>query len=163
MIGENTRKMTVARDGRRRRVDFDVDQPQHRSVIDADGRYLIDFERKSFASLKSGDRYAGDDEFVIHALNQRHYTEFEDAGKENGLQIYRAEIDASPASEIIIYVDPATNLPMKQEFYSIDGERRDLTYSFELQNVKLDIDAGIFEVPKGFREVTAAELKRRPR
>lgn len=159
--GGAERKIRVARDGTRRRIDYDIDQPQRRSVIQAEGTYLIDHERKIVAALTSSDRYAGDDEFVLHALNQRHNAEFEDAGTADGLRVFRAEIDGSPASEIVIFIDPATNLPMKQEYYSIEGERRDLTYTVELQDVTVAVDPELFEIPKGFREVAAAELRRR--
>ncbi|HKX84005.1 MAG TPA: hypothetical protein VJL58_07295, partial [Pyrinomonadaceae bacterium] len=138
--GVTERKFTVARDGARRRIEYDVDHPGHRGVLLTDREYLIDFERKVFAIARTGGTPAVDSDFVMHVLNQRHFTEFEAAGAENGVQIYKAVIDASPASEIVLALDPATNLPIKQEFYSIDGDRRELTYSTVLQNISLNVD-----------------------
>ena len=157
------RKFTIARDGPRRRIEYDIGQPGHRGVLLTDREYLIDFERRVFAIARTGGTSAVDGDFVMHALNQRHFAEFEAAGAENGMPIYKAIIDGSPASEVVLALDPGTNLPIKQEFYSVDGDRRVLTYSTELQNLSLDVDQSVFELPTGFREISLAEFRRRSR
>lgn len=161
--GTIERKFFIARDGERRRIDYDVDQKKHRAVLKTDRDYLIDIGRKVFAVTRDGAVASADDESVLHLLNQRHNAEFTEVGSENGLSIYRAEIDGSPASEVVLYIDPATNLPMKQEFYSIEGDRREMMYSVEMSNVALEPEASVFEIPNGFREVSLVEFKRRLR
>lgn len=161
--GDIERRFFVARDGERRRIDYDSDGPRRKTVLKTDRGYLLDFGRKVFAVLQTGEAGIYQDDFVLHTLNQQHYTEFEDAGSEDGLDVYRAVIDGSPASEITIRIDPTTNLPIKQEFFSIEGERRELMYTIELQNVSLEVESGAFELPAGFREVSLSEFRKRTR
>lgn len=156
------RKYSIARDGDKRRTDFDTGGPQQRTILEADRNYLINVERKVFAVLSPGAAFVEED-FSVHTLNQGHYTEFESTGSEDGLAVYRAEIDGSPASEVSIHIDPSTNLPMKQEFYSVDGGRRELVYTVELQNVALEVTEETFVVPRGFREISLADFRKRSR
>ena len=59
----------------------------------------------------------------------------------------------------MIYFDEAIELPVKQEFFSIDGETRTLKYSMELRDFQTSVDPSVFQIPVGFRR----EIESRPK
>ena len=60
----------------------------------------------------------------------------------------------------MIYVDESLGLPVKQEFFSINGNQRTLEYSVELTNIRREIDTGVFEIPPGFRQTSIDEFRK---
>src|SRR5687767_1921679 len=58
--GAIERRFFVARDGERRRIDYDVDQKNHRGVLKTDRDYLIDFGRKIYAIKSQGAATSAD-------------------------------------------------------------------------------------------------------
>ena len=70
---------------------------------------------------------------------------------------YRASFENS---ESLIFVDENFKIPIRQEFYSIEGEAKTLVYSMELQNLKLIAEEELFAVPKDFRKVSPEEFQK---
>jgi outer membrane lipoprotein-sorting protein len=130
--------------------------------IDATKSYLINFDKKTFAENLTPAGTSDDSVETLQSflttelLNGKTDAAFENLGDENGLTKYRASFGES---ESLIYVDENFKLPMRQEFYSINGEERTLMYSSEIQNLKLQADESFFEVPKDFRKVSTAEFQ----
>jgi hypothetical protein len=90
-------------------------------------------------------------------LNQKTDAKFESLGTENGLSKYRTSFENS---ESLIFVDEIYKIPVRQEFYSIEGDTKNLVYSMELQNIKLAVDEQLFELPKDFRKVSPEEFNK---
>ena len=84
-------------------------------------------------------------------LNARDYATFEEIDRSGSVLQFRARINESANSEVMIYIDEKIALPVKQEFYSIEGDRRVLQYSVELQNFRAEVDPGLFVIPKDLR------------
>jgi outer membrane lipoprotein-sorting protein len=130
--------------------------------IDATKSYLISFDKKIFAENLTTAATSDNSVETLQSflttdrLNQKTDAKFENLGDANGLTKYRASFGES---ESLIYVDENFKLPMRQEFYSINGEERTLMYSSEIQNLKLQADESFFEVPKDFRKVSTAEFQ----
>ncbi len=128
----------------------------------ANKTFYIDFGRKIYVEntpkTKTGNAAAEslNDFLTIEWLNQKTDVAYENLGVENGLTKYRVSFESS---ESIIFVDENYKMPVKQEFYSIEGERREMVYSMEIQNIKLQVDENIFEIPKDFRKVSAEEFR----
>lgn len=154
--------MFVARSGARRRVDYDYGGQNQRSVLESDKKYLISFRDKTYAASGVGLGVDVDfsDPLVSQLMNIREYAEFENLGNEGGVTKYRARMRDSDASEVFIYLDESLGLPVKQEFFSINGGERRLEYAVELKNVRREIDAGVFEIPQGFRQTSIEEFRR---
>jgi hypothetical protein len=129
--------------------------------IDANKSYLINFDKKIVAeNLTPTTTYSESAEtlqsfLTTEWLNQKTDAKFENLGVENGLTKYRATFEAS---ESLIFVDENFQLPMRQEFYSVNGDERILMYSSEIQNLKLLADESFFQVPIDFRKVSVAEF-----
>lgn len=151
--GETERLMSIARDGEKRRIDYDRGTDSHRSVLISDKEYLIYFKRGAYSEsdiVSSTESAAGGDP-LSHLLDLRDYTEFEEMGREGSIVRFRARVNDSLSSDVMIFYDEAIALPVKQEFYAIDGETRTLQYSVEIKGFTTAVDPAVFQVPAGFR------------
>lgn len=92
-------------------------------------------------------------------LNKRIGAKFESLGAEKGLAKFRVVLDESIYSEIVIFVDENYRLPVKQEYYSIDGSQKTLVSVIELRDIRLETDDTMFELPKEFKQVTLNEFQ----
>ena len=84
-------------------------------------------------------------------LNEKKESKFERAGTKNGLVEYRVTIEDSAKSEIFVYVDEKTGLPVKQEIFSVSGNEKKLTFSVELKDISLEVDESTFTLPEGYK------------
>ena len=73
-------------------------------------------------------------------------------GRDNSIIKYRVRIDDDDTSEIIVYFDEAIGMPVKQEFYSVNGEEKTLRYAMEIVNFRTQPDDAAFTVPAGFAQ-----------
>jgi len=89
---------------------------------------------------------------LSHLLHMRDFTEFEQMRRDGSVVQFRARINESNSSEVIVFFDEAIGLPVKQEYYSLEGEKRTLRYSVELRDFKKELEPGVFEIPAGFRK-----------
>lgn len=117
--------------------------------------YVENIEKSAVSKQASGETL--NDFLTTEWLNQKAETSFENLGEENGLSKYRAVFENS---ESLIFVDENFKIPVRQEFYSIEGEAKNLIYSTELQNLKLIADEQFFEIPKDFRKVSLEEFRK---
>lgn len=126
--------------------------------------FLINFEKKIYvenveksAVSKQPSGETLNDFLTTEWLNQKAEVQFENLGEENGLSKFRASFENS---ESLIFVDENLKIPIRQEFYSIEGDAKNLVYSMELQNIKLVADEQFFEIPKDFRKVSLEEFRK---
>jgi hypothetical protein len=80
----------------------------------------------------------------------RDLTEYDEVGREGSIVRYSATVNESTLSEVLIFFDEAIGLPVRQEFYSIEGETRDLRYTVELRNFATQVDPAVFAIPADF-------------
>ncbi len=159
--GEEDQKTLIAKSGQK---FYSISHDIATLKLDANKTFLINFDKKIVAETSTVatayDDLPNSDEtlqsfLTTEFLNQKTDAKFENLGVENGLTKYKATFEAS---ESLIFVDENFKLPMRQEFYSVDGEERKLMYSTEIQNLKLKPDESFFDVPKDFRKVSIAEF-----
>ena len=151
-VGDSERRMFLARNLTSRRIDFDIGTDNHRAVVLSDKEYIVDFKRKTFEERDmSSTAEQAFDPLTAEILSTRDYASFDELGRKDGIVEYRARIKESSNSETVIFFDEKIGLPVKQEFYSIEGEQRRLQYSMELQDFKLEAEAELFTVPRDFR------------
>lgn len=132
--------------------------------IEANKSFLINFEKKIYVEkveksvvFKETSGETLNDFLTTEWLNQKTEVKFENLGAENGLTKYKASFEAA---ESLIFVDENFKIPLRQEFYSLEGEQRNLVYSIELQNLKLIAEETLFEVPQDFRKVSIEEFQK---
>ena len=147
--GDIERRMRIARDGEKRRIDYDVESDAHRAVIVSDREYVIDFKRKQVRERElSGSGTLRKE--VASFLNVRDYADFEESGGQGSVREYRGRINESDSSEVSVFFDESIGLPVRQEFYSVNGDERKLQYTVELRDFRREVDPSLFAVPAGF-------------
>jgi len=157
-------KTFLAKSGANRLIVFDFQTESETSVLHlgANQSFLIAPRRKIYAETQSETARTHtpfEESSTAEWLNQKKDAKFERLGAENNLTKYRVSLDESKNSEIIIYVDEQIGLPVRQEFYTVQGEQKNLTAAMELRNFSLQPDAKLFEVPKDYRKLTAKEFR----
>lgn len=157
---EATRRTMLARKGGMRRVDFDVGEKNQRAILQTDKEYLIAFDRKVFAenTAKTGVGEAQFSELTSELLNRSERAEFEEIGREKSVVKYRVILESADLSEIIVYFDELIGLPVKQEFFAVNGAEKTLQYSVDVVGFLTEVDEGLFAIPAGFRKVSLDEF-----
>jgi len=149
--GDVERQVRIARDGQKRRIDYDPGTDNHRAVVTSDKEYVLFLKRTAYTEQALSAELASGNELASHLLNLRDYSEFEELGRDGSVIQFRARINESTSSDVLIFFDETIGLPVRQEFYSIDGEKRELKYAVELRNFRTEVDPAAFQVPAGFR------------
>ena len=156
--GETERRMFVARNGDMRRIDFDVGTDNHRAVLIKDKEYLLFFKRKIYEErAMTSNAAAVHEPLTAHLLNIRDYAIFDEINRDGSVVEYSARVNDSSSSEVLIFFDESIGLPIRQEFYSIEGDQRTLQYSVELRDFRTQPDAGLFVVPENFRRQVSSK------
>jgi hypothetical protein len=156
------RKTFVARDGANRRFDFNFGAKNHLTNLQTDKNYLLLPARKVYTESASTETAAATDEWAdfltTEWLSAKTEAKFDKLETTESLTKYRVRMgDGASGAEVFVYVDEKLGLPVRQEFYAV-GEPKNLTYLFELKNLKLETDGGLFTVPADFRKVSAEEF-----
>ena len=152
----------TARNGANRLTTYDYGtKSEFASLQTSDGKsFLINRRQKIYAEIQSANESETDDIFpTAELLNQKSTANYETIGSENGLTKYRVVLDASNRSEIVVTVDDAINLPVRQEFYSVESEHKSLVSTMELKNFKPQTDANIFDLPKDYKKLSPTEFQ----
>ncbi len=156
-----------ARDGDRRRYDYNFGAKNQLTVLQIDGNrsYLIVPAKKIYAENFRAENAGAPpptdvDEFLTAQwLNRKADALFTNLGAENGFRKFAVRLNDEESAETIVFVDEKINLPIRQEFYSGVGERKALTFTFETRNFKTPIADFLFEIPKDYKKVSPEKLK----
>lgn len=162
---ETESKTFKARNGANRRFDYNFGAENQITFLQTDKRYLIFPKEKIYAEDISPAGVALLDEktdfLTTEWLNERTEADFEKLETVENLTKYRVLLDGKNVSEILVYIDESLQVPVKQEFFSVNGDRKTLLFTFELRNLKLQTDENLFAVPNDFKKVSAEELRSR--
>lgn len=150
-------KKFVARSGNSRRFDYNFGAKNQVSVIQTDKVFTISADKKIYTETALSAAFPAQNDFTVEWLNAKTTAEFTKMGTANNLTQYSANFGNS---EIVISVDETTNLPMHQEFYSIESGQKTLTMTIELKNFKAEAANDLFVVPKDFKKVSAEEFRK---
>lgn len=157
--GAVTQRYFIARAGDRWRMDYSVGEASENSVIYNGSEYYVSFPRKVYAEkLLTQGESAAPEGLMSDLLYRRSNTDFEKVGHENNITTYRVKFGDAAASEALVYVNEDAGVPVRQEFYSMNGDQRTLEYSVEFQDLKLTAEDDLFKIPEVFKKVTAQEF-----
>ncbi len=160
---ETERKTLIARNGANRREDFNFGAKNQLTNLQTDKNYLILPNKKVYAESETAQSISTDDwtNFLTNEwLSEKHDASFEKLEAIDNLTKYRVKLNASDSSEILMFVDETVGLPMKQEFYTTNNGQQTLTYTVELNNLKLQTDANLFAVPTDFKKVSIEDFRK---
>lgn len=170
----------IARDGERRREDYESSTGEKISYLQLPGAsYVLLPAKKLYAELKpetegKAIRQAESvppDFSPDRLLNEtRPESLYEKLGAEdlNGRATmkYRVTVRGQMGAgrevktESIVWVDEGLGMPVKTETTSSGGSASGARVTMELRDIKETVDAGLFELPEGYRKVEARELFR---
>lgn len=163
------RKIFTARNGAKRLTVFNTGEKDEVSRLESETNqiFLVNPGKKVYAEMQSNSALAAktenNDFFDTELLlNQKTEAAFENLGTENGLSKFRVLLgDAeNPKSEILIFVDENLKIPARQEFYSLSGDQRILTFTVEMKDFKMQADDSLFELPKDFRKISSEAFRK---
>jgi hypothetical protein len=163
-VGETENKIFVARRGALRRFDYNAGAKNQVSMVQSDKNYLIKQSKKIYAenaSASFSDAESWTDFLTTEWLNSKTDAKFLKLDAENNLSKYRVRFGDAEKSEIVIFIDENAGFPVKQEFYSLEGEQKTLTMTVELKNLKLEAAEDLFALPKDFRKVSREEFAKK--
>lgn len=160
------RIIKAARNGAKMRYDY----PNGSSFLQKgeNEKFFLDSNKKIYAQSPIGAESLSDggeslkDLLTTEWLNEKSNVKFENLGAENGLAKYRVKGE-NENSEVLIYVDENLKLPVKQEFYAINGGQKNLVSAVEIRNFKTQADDSLFEIPKDFKQVSIKEFQTKSR
>lgn len=160
--GGQERKTFVARNGANRRFDFDFGAKNQLTVLQTDKNYLLLSDKKIYAENieKSFAPENWADFLTTEWLNIKTEAKFERLETVGNVTKYSVRLGVGDLPEVLIYVDEAQGFPVRQEFYSITGGQKILTFSVEIRSIKLQTDDNLFAIPKDHRQVSADELRK---
>lgn len=154
-----------ARKGSRWRYDtFDEDTPLI-TIVQNEKRLELLHKPAVYAEYPEVDSDAEIPDFVsdltLRLLDKRRFASFEDLGSDGGIRRYRAIIDESESSEVLIDIDEKSGLIINQEFLvRTDKQPSAPFFRVQLKNLKLAVDDKMFEIPKGYKKVAWSEFER---
>lgn len=155
---KSVQKYFIAKNDKSSIQKFDFGTENERSILrTGDNKiFLINKKSKNYRELSADNSEVFSDDSLIKNLtskwlNEKSSASFEKLGTENALTKYRVTLEDGKSSEIFIFVDEKLKIPIKQEFYSVNGEEKKLQYSVEIQKIKINIDSKLFELPKGYK------------
>jgi len=185
--GENSaeQRMTVARDGVRRRVEYELPAGRKISLLQMpEGDYLLDTNKKLYAELAddTNTTAAHASSGAVHASSGKAMRDFspdELLGKGRAAARYEklgAETLSGRATtkyrvtptgitgeagdnvgESLIWIDDELQMPIKQEIFSAKDEN-DARWWMELRDIETNVPADTFEIPAGYRKVALQVL-----
>jgi hypothetical protein len=147
----------VARNGAKRRFDTYIDGKLAVTELIGDTRCVIDHRRRVYSADPLSDQgpAAVNPASLAYFQNTEHY-QFAQVGRSNGQTIYRAKLQDGDPGDVLITIDDASGLMVRQEVSVTEPDEK---FTFELTNVKLDAPDELFQIPSGYQEVSAAEFK----
>jgi hypothetical protein len=162
--GEKSERIVkAARNGIKTRYDY----PNGVSFLQVseNEKYIIQNEAEIYVKSSNIGRETSQpretlkDFLTTNWLNERRDSKYENLGTDGALTKYRVVLDESTSSEILIFVDETLKLPVKQEYFTIDGDQKTLVSSVGLNNFQLTSDQTVFEIPKNFKIVSLNEFQ----
>jgi hypothetical protein len=151
----------VARDGSRRRYDYDLGQSNQLTVLVGPRSVRMLPVKKLYTEDATSGMPLGssDDPMTNRLLHEKQFAQFEELGTENNVTRYSCKFEDTDASKAIIYIDKTIGIPVRQDLYSIENGVENLVYSMEIRNFRTDVDPGLFDIPSDYRPVSAASFR----
>lgn len=178
MQGAGGSRTLIARDGERRREDYEGASGEKISYLQLpEGSYVLLPAKKLYAELKPETGGAGNDRAANvppdfspdKLLNEtRPESRYEKLGAETlsgrATTKYRVIVSGKTGAakevktESLVWVDESLGMPVKTETTSTVGSGSWAIMTMELRDIKEEVDAGMFELPSDYRKVEAREL-----
>lgn len=160
--GATEQQYFVARKGEKWRFDIMKDGVVWTTQLRSDRVYFIDHVKKTYSMAADGASNDFDTSYFNTLswgfFRGADYLDYEEIGRDGKLIRYKARMRKDAKSEVIVTIDEATGLMLRQE---ITGQRDAAAqgappgFIYEVRNLKLDVDDSVFEIPGGYKQAPA--------
>jgi hypothetical protein len=173
-------RILIARDGDRRRTEYEVGGTKIVCLQIPAGAYLLSPAKRVYADLNedlkdnaSAAAAERSSDFSPDRLINETQTgaRYEKLGSEGVLgrtaTKYRVTTSGgageakNAVTETFIWVDDSLGIPIKSETAISGAGAGDSRYGIELEDIRLDVDPAIFELPKNYARVSSSEFYKR--
>ena len=158
---DGQKKWFIAKKGGNWRIDFFDEKTKDWSQLKSDKTYFVDHKRKVYAAEPGDVGTTVSSPYFTSVLSGffkgDEYRQFDDLGRDGTLRKYRVHGNNNPKDEIIVYVDEATGMVVKQEYAAyneLDGKPSTAKYAYEIKNLSLNVDDSEFQIPAGYKEIS---------
>ncbi len=158
----------VARHGDKWRYDIFRGGERWISLLRSDKLYYVDHQKKVYWEMPESGNSGGEpgylSELTRNFFRGEEHREFDEIGRENGLIEYKVRDTDQSAGEIVIYVDAASGVMVRQEFTAKGGDNNSeppILSVYEVKNLKMDVDDSVFDIPQGYKKIPATENPQR--
>ncbi|HEV7643558.1 MAG TPA: hypothetical protein VGO50_06380 [Pyrinomonadaceae bacterium] len=165
----------IAKDGETRRIDYELSEKDTLSVLEKpDGKTLVLLPQKKCSVEETGQpagSQPGDslrESLTTGWLAEKIPSNFTALGKVevNGKMLDKYQVrfekrgSVESQSEAIVWVDAELGMPVRTELYTVKNDRQLNKVITELRNLKLSVDAGVFDPPPGCQNIPAKEMQK---
>lgn len=158
--GNEADRTYIARKGEHWRYDHFRDGSPSITELRTDKWYLLNHSRKIYAEEppNAGNNLAS---VGFDYFKGKEHLDFDVVGREGGILKYKVRETKYMMDEILIYVDEASGMIVRQEFAGKGPGEESVQPSFvyEMRNLKLDVEDAVFALPDGYRKVSAKEFR----
>lgn len=142
----------IARKGDKWRFDIFRGGEKVTTRLRNGGLFTIDHPNKTYSvgADQNGPGGAINEDAVLF-FRAVDYLDYEEVSSDSTVVKYRSRPDRPTAEKVMITVDKASGMIVKQEFLDADGNPSGVVY--ELRDLKLDVDDALFELPAGYRKI----------
>lgn len=154
----------TAKNGANRRYDYRYGEKNQLTVLQTDKNYLVLPAKKIYAEDSPQSTISAPDDWQDFLskewLNAKTPAKFEKLETIDNITKYRVVPGENADSEIFVYSDEKLGMPVKQEFYSTNGEQKTLNFTVEIKNLKLQTDDNLFAIPADFKKIQIEDLRK---
>ena len=164
--GTSETQYFVARKADKWRFDIGDSGSPKTTQVRTDKVYLIDHPNRTYAI----EAFADVEDFDTSYFNSltwgffrgANYIDYEETGRSGNLINYKAKTLKDRKNDVVISVDATTGMMMRQEITSDkdrDSKGAPIRYTYEVRDLKLEVDDSVFEIPSGYRSTVRSKIK----
>jgi hypothetical protein len=155
------RRWFLARKNDRWRFDIFKNGERSFTQLRTEKVYLIDHISRIYTEEpQTSFIITAPDPILAGFFRGKEYHEFEDLGTEGGPRKYRVKRGDNSKDDIIILIDETSGMIVRQDFYEGSGEQARIALSYEVRDVKLNVEDVVFAVPTDYRRLDRDEFQR---
>lgn len=158
--GSNDEKYFVARKDDRWRFDTYRDGELATTQLRSNKVYVIDHAEKTYFS----DQPVNVKDFDADYFNSlswgffrgANYLDYEEIERAGGKVKYRAKTYKDSKSEVLVTIDEASGIMVRQEITDRKGQQEQgvpANFIYEVRDLQLTVEDSVFDIPSGYRQI----------
>lgn len=167
--GTSEQRYFVARKGDKWRFDIFRDNAVWVTELWADNLYFINHREKTYTIDQNANQKDYDPAYLNSLtwgfFRGSNYLEFEELERGAGVVKYKAKTYKDSKSEVLVTIDEATGIMVRQEITDEKGRMEQgsyVDYVYEVRDLKTDVDDSVFAVPAGYTKAARDQSRNAP-